>query len=143
GEARTVARLPHPGIVPIFTVDEIGGFVFFAMAYVAGETLSQRVTTRGPLDAHEAGRLLREVGDALGYAHASGVVHRDVKPDNILLDAATGRALLSDFGIAYESPSWSTPVVGGPGLLRRPSAPPGHVVGTAAFISPEQASGDA
>ena len=142
-EARTVARLTHPGIVPIFTVDEIGGFVFFAMAYVAGETLSQRVTTRGPLDAHEAGRLLREVGDALGYAHARGVVHRDVKPDNILLDAATGRALLSDFGIAYESPFWGSPFVGGPGLLRRPSAPRGHVVGTAAFMSPEQASGDA
>ena len=142
-EARTVARLTHPGIVPIFTVDEIGGFVFFAMAYVAGETLSQRVTTRGPLDAYEAGRLLREVGDALGYAHAHGVVHRDVKPDNILLDRVTGRALLSDFGIAYESPFWGSPFVGGPGLLRRPAAPRGHVVGTAAFMSPEQASGDA
>ena len=113
------------------------------MAYVAGETLSQRVTTRGPLDAYEAGRLLREVGDALGYAHAHGVVHRDVKPDNILLDRVTGRALLSDFGIAYESPFWGSPFVGGPGLLRRPAAPRGHVVGTAAFMSPEQASGDA
>ena len=58
------------------------------------------MTTRGPLDAFEAGRLLREIGDALGYARARGLVHRDVKPDNILLDAATGRALLSDFGIA-------------------------------------------
>src|SRR5438093_11336670 len=133
------SRLTHPNIVPIFTVDEIGGFVFFAMAYVAGETLSQRVTTRGPLDAHEAGRLLLEVGDARRYAHARGVVHRDVKPDNSLLDAATGRALLSDFGIAYESPFWGSPLVRGPGLLRRPSAPRGHVVGTAAFMSPEQA----
>ena len=142
-EARTVARLTHPNIVPIFTVDEIGGFVFFAMAYVAGETLSQRVTTRGPLDAFEAGRLLREIGDALGYAHARGLVHRDVKPDNILLDAATGRALLSDFGIAYESPFWGSPFLGGPGLRRRPAAPRGLVIGTAAFMSPEQAGGDA
>ncbi len=113
------------------------------MAYVAGETLSQRVTTRGPLDAYEAGRLLREVGDALGYAHAHGVVHRDVKPDNILLDRVTGRALLSDFGIAYESPFWGSPYLGGPGLLRRPAAPRGLVIGTAAFMSPEQARGDA
>jgi serine/threonine-protein kinase len=137
-EARTVARLTHPNIVPIFTVDEIGGFVFFAMAYVPGETLSHRVATSGPLDPQLTGRLLCDIGEALDYAHARGVVHRDVKPDNILLDAFTGRALLSDFGIAHQSfariPN---------GMLGRPSAPRGHVVGTAAFMSPEQASGDA
>jgi len=137
-EARTVARLTHPNIVPIFTVDEIGGFVFFAMAYVAGETLSQRVVDQGPLDPHQAGRFLCDIGEALDYAHARGVVHRDVKPDNILLDAVSGRALLSDFGIAHESL-----MSGSPGLLGRPSAPRGRVVGTAAFMSPEQASGDA
>src|SRR6267143_460686 len=69
-EARTVAQLTHPNIVPIFTVDEIDGFVFFAMAYVDGETLAQRVATRGPLDPHQAGRLLCDVGEALDYAPA-------------------------------------------------------------------------
>ena len=134
-EARTVARLTHPNIVPIFTADEVGGFVFFAMAYVAGETLAQRVLDQGPLDPHQAGRFLCDIGEALDYAHARGVVHRDVKPDNILLDAVTGRALLSDFGIAHRSPTRS-------GLRGRPSAPRGGVIGTAAFMSPEQAIGD-
>ncbi len=136
-EARTVAGLTHPNIVPIFAVDEIGDFVFFAMAYVAGETLSQRVATRGPLDPHQAARMVCDIGEALGYAHAHGVVHRDVKPDNILLDAATGRALLSDFGIAHTSPASASAA-----RLGRPSAPRGAVVGTAAFMSPEQARGD-
>ncbi|PYO90892.1 MAG: hypothetical protein DMD58_05845 [Gemmatimonadetes bacterium] len=137
-EARTVAALTHPNIVPIYTVDEISNFVFFAMAYVSGETLAQRVATRGPLDAHGAARLLCDIGEALGYAHARGVVHRDVKPDNILIDGDTGRALLTDFGIAHTSPA---PVSAA--RLGRPAAPRGHVVGTAAFMSPEQARGDA
>jgi len=136
-EARTVARLTHPNIVSIYTADEIGGFVFFAMAYVLGETLTQRVAAQGPLDPHQAGRLLCDIGEALDYAHARGVVHRDVKPDNILLDGATGRALLSDFGIAHEHPRSRRR-----GVLGRPAAPRGGVVGTPAFMSPEQARGD-
>src|SRR6185503_1112050 len=99
-EARTAAKLSHPNIVPIYVVDEIGEFVFFAMAYVEGETLTARVRDRGPLPAGEASRLLRDIAWALGYAHGQGVVHRDVKPDNILLENGTGRALVADFGIA-------------------------------------------
>ncbi len=129
-EARTAAQLAHPNIVPIYTVHEMGDFVFFTMAYVAGETLAQRVAASGPLGHEEAARLLTEVGDALAYAHARGVVHRDVKPDNILIDSATGRALLSDFGIAHASADG------------QPSVPRGPVLGTAAFMSPEQARGD-
>src|SRR5689334_17404595 len=84
-EARMAARLSQPNIIPIFAVDEIGGFVFYAMAFVDGETLAHRVEARGPLPAPEAARILREVAWALAYAHAQGVIHRDIKPENILL----------------------------------------------------------
>ena len=128
GEARTAARLSHPNIVPIFSVDELADLVFFAMAYVEGQTLGQRIREHGPLSPQEGARLLREVARALAHAHERGVVHRDVKPDNILLDAATGRALVSDFGIAR--------VGGGSGTTG-----PWEVVGTADYMSPEQAGG--
>jgi hypothetical protein len=127
-EARTAAQLSHPGIVPIFTVHEVSDFVFFAMAYVDGDTLGRRVRRSGPLTVDAAGRLLEEVARALGYAHDRGVVHRDVKPDNILLELATGRALVSDFGIARVGAASSTG--------------PQRVVGTAEFISPEQVLGE-
>src|SRR3954468_23664202 len=99
-EARTAARLSHPYIVPIHAVDEAGDFVFYVMAYVDGETLAQRVAARGPLAAADATRIMREVAWALAYAHAQGVVHRDVKPANILLERGTERAMVTDFGIA-------------------------------------------
>ena len=99
-EARHAAKLSHPHIIPIHAVDEVAGFVFYVMAFVDGETLAQRVRTRGPLPASEGTRVLREVAWALAYAHAQGLVHRDVKPDNILLEHGSGRALVADFGIA-------------------------------------------
>src|SRR6266581_4176817 len=128
-EARTAAKLSHPHIIPIFAVDEVGTFVFFAMAYVAGETLTERVRRRGPLPPSEAGRVLREVAWALAYAHSQGLVHRDVKPDNIMLEEASGRALVADFGIAGQ-------VRGAAGLDG------GEVIGTPEFMSPEQALGE-
>jgi serine/threonine-protein kinase len=100
-EARTAAQLSHPNIVPIHRVGEAGGFVFFVMSFVEGETLGQRVRTRGPVNVATAARLLREVAWALAYAHGRGVIHRDVKPDNILLEKESGRALVTDFGIAH------------------------------------------
>src|SRR5438552_2838449 len=128
-EARTAAKLSHPHIIPIFTVDEVGAFVFFAMAYVAGETLTERVVRRGPLAPSEAARVLREIAWALAYAHSQGLVHRDVKPDNIMLEEASGRALVADFGIA--------------GLVRGAAGlDGGEVIGTPEFMSPEQALGE-
>ena len=123
-EARTSAKLSHPNIIPIHAVDEVGDFVFFAMAYVDGETLAERVRTRGPLPPSEAARVLREVAWALAHAHAHGVVHRDVKPDNILLEHGTERALVADFGIAAAEESDT-----------------GEITGTPEFMSPEQALG--
>ncbi len=128
-EARMAAKLSHPNIIPIHAVDEISSFVFFAMAYVDGETLTDRVRRRGPLSAADAARVLREVAWALAYAHGQGVIHRDVKPDNIMLETSTGRALVADFGIAGQ--------VSGAAALDG-----GEVIGTPEFMSPEQALGE-
>ncbi|HKG92094.1 MAG TPA: serine/threonine-protein kinase [Gemmatimonadaceae bacterium] len=128
-EAKTAAQLSHPNIVPIFHVDEVGSFVFIVMAYIEGETIGQRVRARGPMPPAVAARALREVAWALAYAHARGIVHRDVKPDNILLEKDTGRALVTDFGIAHVAQA-------------RALTDAGIVMGTAQFMSPEQAAGE-
>jgi len=130
-EARTAAGLSHPHIVPIHRVGEAGGFVFFVMSYVEGETLGERIRRSGPLPPADAARVLREVAWALAYAHGRGIVHRDVKPDNILLEAGTGRALVTDFGIAHggRDPGSVTDL--------------GKIMGTRNFMSPEQAAGEA
>jgi len=128
-EARTAAKLSHPNVIPIHAVEEIGEFVFFAMSYIEGETLTERVRRRGPLAPSDASRVLRDVAWALAYAHGQGVIHRDVKPDNILLESG-GRVLVADFGIAS--------AVQGAGALST-----GEVVGTPEFMSPEQALGEA
>ncbi len=128
-EARTAAGLSHPNIVPIYSVEEDGDLVFFVMGYIDGETLKERVEGSGPLTPRFVMKLLQEIAWALGYAHQCGVVHRDVKPDNILIERATDRALIADFGIAH--------VTAGQG-----SDSDSEVIGTAKFMSPEQASGE-
>lgn len=123
-EARLAAKLSHPNIIPIHAVEEAGGFVYYVMAFVDGDTLSSRVRARGPMPASEGARVLREVAWALAYAHGQGLVHRDVKPENILIEGATQRVLVADFGIAGAVGD----VVDG-------------ISGTPEFMSPEQALG--
>jgi hypothetical protein len=132
-EAETSAQLSHPNIVPIFTVDERGGLVFFVMGYVEGETLAQRVQREGRVPIADTRRLLTEVASALAYAHSRGVIHRDIKPDNILLSVDAGRAMVTDFGIARA-------VSMGSGDSRLTAT--GVAIGTPAYMSPEQCAGD-
>jgi serine/threonine-protein kinase len=123
-EARLAAKLSHPNIIPIHAVEDTGEFVFYVMAFIDGETLAQRVRSRGPLPTSEGTRVLREVAWALAYAHGQGLIHRDVKPDNILLEASTNRVLVADFGIAAAVDDSLD-----------------GVTGTPEFMSPEQALG--
>ncbi len=128
-ETRTAAGFNHPNIVSVYSVEQVDGLFCLIMEFVDGETLTQRVRRGGPLSAPEAVRLFEETGWALAYAHSRGVVHRDVKPDNILLERATGRALITDFGIARTSAMAGLTQVG-------------EVIGTPQFMSPEQAAGE-
>ena len=131
-EAQTAAQLSHPNIVPIYSVDEREGLVYFVMACVDGPTLARREHDEGKLSVDVTRRLLREVSDALAYAHARGVVHRDIKPDIILIDRESGRAMVTDFGIARA-------VQGGADSRLTAT---GVAIGTPAYMSPEQAAGD-
>jgi serine/threonine-protein kinase len=128
-EAQTAAQLSHPNIVPIYTVDERGGVVYFVMALVEGESLAARLARPPRLSIEAIRRILGEVAEALDYAHACGVVHRDIKPDNILLDRGTGRAVVTDFGIARAVADARLTMTG-------------VAVGTPAYMSPEQALGE-
>ena len=125
-EARTAAQLSHPHIVPIHAVESHEALVFFVMAYVRGETLGERLRARGALPMAEALRVMQEVSWAIAHAHARGVIHRDIKPDNILLEEGSDRALVTDFGIA---------------AFGEGDTPVGAAMGTMHYMSPEQALG--
>ena len=133
-EAETAARLSHPHIVPIHSVGESpDGLVYFVMAYVDGESLAARLRRRGRLPPEETRRIMQETADAMGAAHALGIIHRDVKPDNILLEGSRGRVVVTDFGIAKALSSTT-----GPATLTAT----GVAIGTPQYMSPEQAAGD-
>lgn len=129
-EAQMAAQLAHAHIVPIYDVGEQDGLAYFVMAIVHGGNLGTLLTREPRQPVDEARRLLAEIADALAYAHLRGVIHRDIKPDNILLDENSGRAMVTDFGIAraMEGSSRLTAT--------------GIAVGTPAYMSPEQALGD-
>ncbi len=132
-EAETAARLTHPNIVPIHSVGEgPDGLVYFVMAFIDGEPLSARLKRRGRLPAEESRRILVETADALGAAHALGIIHRDVKPDNIMLEGSRGRVMVTDFGIAKALSSSTAGGLTGTGVA----------IGTPHYMSPEQAAGD-
>ena len=132
-EIRLLAGLQHPHILPLFDSGADEGRLFYVMPRVEGETLGERLRREHRLPVGEALRITREVADALAYAHAHGVVHRDIKPDNILLDGA--HALVADFGIAR-----AVRRAADGGVDNITSA--GRVIGTPAYMSPEQASGE-
>lgn len=129
-EARTAAQLSHPNIVPLHTFGEVDGMMYFVMGYVRGESLADRIRREGKLPAAQVQAILGTVADALDYAHRQGVVHRDIKPDNILLEDDSDRPLLTDFGIAKAAASGAT-------LTEL-----GTAIGTPHYMSPEQASGE-
>ena len=124
-EARTAGRLEHPHIVPIYRVGRSGSVIYFTMKLLRGHSLSERLREDGRLTAAEVRRMLVETASALGYAAKHGVVHRDVKPDNILLDA-DGRCVMTDFGIARSASDQRLTATG-------------MSVGTPRYMSPEQA----
>ena len=131
-EAQTAARLSHPHIVPIHSVGEGGGLVYFVMGLVDGESVAARIRRRGQLPVEEARRIMKETADALSAAHSLSVIHRDIKPDNILLEGTRGRVMVTDFGIAKALSATSGATLTGIGVA----------IGTPAFMSPEQAAGE-
>ena len=127
-EAEAAAQLDHPGIVPIFEVGQHDGQHFFSMGFVEGQSLSTRVA-KGPLPPREAALLVRDVAQAVHYAHGKGVIHRDLKPANILLDEK-GTPRVTDFGLAKLTKSGSD-LTGS-----------GQILGTPSYMPPEQAGGE-
>jgi formylglycine-generating enzyme required for sulfatase activity/tRNA A-37 threonylcarbamoyl transferase component Bud32 len=128
-EAETIAQLSHPHIVPLHFIGNANDIFYLAMQFVDGESLADRLEREGRIDVEDTARILREVASALDLAHRRGVIHRDIKPHNVLLERDSGRALVTDFGIARTAENSSLTASG-------------MVVGTPTYMSPEQVVGD-
>ncbi|HZA91388.1 MAG TPA: serine/threonine-protein kinase [Gemmatimonadales bacterium] len=131
-EARTIARLRHPNIVAVHSAGSAGGLLYYVMDEVAGESLRQKLLREGSLSVEETTRIVTDLAAALEAAGRAGVVHRDVKPENVLLEETSGRALLADFGIARAVAVEASGSSTGQGVA----------VGTPVYMSPEQAAGE-
>jgi len=129
-EARMTARLSHPNIVPVHTFGEAGQFVYIVMKYVHGESLGERLRAQTSLPTEDARRIMHDLALALDYAHREGVVHRDLKAENILIERGSGRAILTDFGVALQR------------SLDPVRAEASRAFGTPHYMSPEQAAGE-
>jgi serine/threonine protein kinase len=129
-EIRTTANLSHPHILPLHDSGEASGFLYYVMPFVEGESLANRLEREGQLPVEDAVQIAREVSEALAYAHRKGVIHRDVKPANVMLEE--GHALLADFGIAQARATAEETKLTGSGMS----------LGTPSYMSPEQISGD-
>jgi serine/threonine protein kinase len=129
-EAALAASLSHPNIVPVYEFDTRAGITFLIMPFVRGRTLDAVRVERGRMDLDAVRRVLREVGAALDFAHERGIVHRDVKPSNILIEEDTNRALLADFGVARVDQVATSSLTA-----------PGTPIGTPAYMAPEQMAG--
>jgi len=130
GEIRIAARLQHPYVLPLYDSGEAQGFLYYVMPFVEGESLRGRLVREGELPIQTVVRIVRDVAEALGYAHRQGVVHRDVKPDNVMF--AEDHALVTDFGVAKAvSAAVSSPNITG-----------GMALGTPTYMAPEQAAAD-
>ena len=133
-EIQVAARLQHAHIVPVLTAGETNGLPYYTMPFVEGESLRARLAKNGALSTSETVNILRDVARALAYAHERGVVHRDIKPDNVMVSG--GSAVVTDFGIAKaisasrnDSPDATLTQVG-------------TSIGTPTYMAPEQAAGD-
>ena len=128
-EARTAAALSHPNIVPIYQAAERDGVVYFAMGYIPGDSLAEQLTRDGCMSMDALAEMLSQLADALGYAHSVGVVHRDVKAENVMIDSRNSRLMITDFGIARVTEA-------------QPLTATGNVLGTVHYMSPEQVLGE-
>jgi serine/threonine protein kinase len=136
-EIQLAARVHHPHIVPVLLVGQADGVLYYTMPYIEGESLRERLDREGKLPIADVIRIMRDVADALSHAHALGVIHRDVKPDNVLL--VRHHALVTDFGVA-KALRQSLQIEERRGRVRTPST--GMALGTPAYMAPEQAAAD-
>src|SRR5438552_3028435 len=136
-EAQTIARLEHPHIVPIYKVGRQEEIFYIIMRCIDGPSLRELLATHKRLSVGDAARIARQVADALAYAHSHDIVHRDIKPDNILLDKS-GHVLVTDFGIAKAAQAAQAAAPASDVSLTSE----GMIIGTPQYMSPEQASGD-